>query len=103
MGVRTIYYYAVPECSDHYTVSDIAAAIIAISVLEEFGIVTSNNTFYLTYKELRKEGIHFRSSFERQLNNSKILSPYFDGRKDKTMRQERRCFEEDWRVSKTYG
>lgn len=71
---------------DRYGISDRSAAAIATAVLEDYDIVTANDSFNVIdpskiRRERKRKRIEIKPSEE-----SKIVSGiYFDGRKDKTM------------------
>ncbi|CAH0552762.1 unnamed protein product [Brassicogethes aeneus] len=78
------------KTSDRYRLSDRAAADIASSVLEDIGIINSENISQAIDKnKLRRERSKVRHLLQQQANSTSLVGLYFDGRKDKTLVQEK--------------
>ena len=78
------------EVCDRFQVSDRAGAAIATSVLSDLGYVTSEDRSEIIDKsKLRREKQKQRTALQREGDIQEIRGLYFDGRKDKTLVQER--------------
>jgi hypothetical protein len=79
------------KASERHAVSDRAAAEIASSVLLDYGIITSEDySEVIDRSKLRRERQKVREALRAESVNSSVAvcGLYFDGRKDKTLRQE---------------
>lgn len=71
---------------DRYGLSDRAAAAVASAVLQDFGIVTSENiSNVIDRSKLRRERSKLRGEMSEESNLNPIKALYFDGRKDRTL------------------
>lgn len=71
---------------DRAGVSDRAAAIIASSVLQDFGLVTNEKASeVIDRSKLRRERKKMRNKLQCDSKTTQPLGIYFDGRKDKTI------------------
>jgi hypothetical protein len=71
---------------DRYGILDRSAAAIATAVLEDYGIVTANDSSsVIDPSKLRRERKRKRIEIEPSQESKIVSGIYFDGRKDKTM------------------
>lgn len=76
---------------DRTGVSDRSAAITASTVLQDFGVVTSDDkSFVVDRSKVRRERTKMRSELKQDEGTEPILGLYFDGRRDKTMPVEKK-------------
>jgi hypothetical protein len=72
--------------SDRYGVSDRAAAALASSVLEDVGLIQSQDTSLVVDRsKLRRERNRIRDQIVKQSHVTSLRGLYFDGRKDQTL------------------
>jgi len=72
--------------TDRYGVSDRAAAAIASSVLEDVGLIQSNDTSMVVDRsKLRRQRCKTRAKIVQQSQDASLRGLYFDGRKDRTL------------------
>ena len=77
---------ALARACDRHMVSDRSAAAIASAVLQDFGLITADNSLnVIDPRKVRRERIKKRKQLQGIDNNLDLCGIYFDGRKDKTI------------------
>lgn len=78
---------ALARACDRYGISDRSAAAIASAVLEDFGIVTASDlSNVIDPSKIRRERKRKRSELKPSHDSTIVRGIYFDGRKDKTLK-----------------
>lgn len=78
----------VANICDRYSISDRAAASLTSAVLEDYGIITNDNTDNIVDRnKIRRAKEKFRSALFYE--PEKLMGLYFDGRKDRTKQIEK--------------
>jgi len=78
---------ALARACDRHKVSDRSAAAIASAVLQDFGLITTDNSEnVIDRSKIRRARKKVRTNLQHRIHSDNSLkSIYFDGRKDKTM------------------
>lgn len=79
------------RASERHAVSDRAVAEIASAVLQDFGVVTAEDSSeVIDRSKIRRERLKYREMLREETSSSRtdLLGIYFDGRKDKTLSYE---------------